>query len=72
MAHVYSCNFTDIGHLSSTTIGVLLLKHLYPIIEFLTIFKCISLPNDFMRSERTVTARKGNKEGVLLWPCKEN
>lgn len=72
MAHVYCCNSTDIGHLSSATIGILLLKYLYPIIEFLTIFKFISLPNDFMRSGRTVTVREGNKEGVLLWPCKED
>lgn len=72
MAHVYCCNSTDIGHLSPTTIGLLLLKYLYPIIGFLTIFKCISLPNDFMRSGRTVTVRKENKEGVLLWPCKED
>lgn len=70
MARVYCCNSTDIRHLSSTTIGTL--KYLYLIIEFLTIFKCISLPNDFMRSGRTVTVRKGNKDGVLLWACKED
>lgn len=69
MAHVYCCNSTDTGHLSSTTIGILFLKYLYPIIEFLTIFKFISLLNNFMRSGRTVTVRKGNTEGVLLWPC---
>lgn len=61
MAHVYCCNSTDTGHLSSTTIGILLLKYLYPIIEFLTTFKCISLPNDFVRSGRTVTVRKGTE-----------
>lgn len=70
MAHVYCCNSTDTGHLSSTTIGILLLKYLYPIIEFLTTFKCISLPNDFVRSGRTVTVRKGNRKAVLLWPCR--
>lgn len=72
MAHVYCCNSTDIGHQSSATTGILLLKYLYPIIEFLTICKCISLPNDFIRSGKAVTVRKGNKEGVLLWACKED
>lgn len=63
MAHVYCCNSIDIRHLSSTTIGIPFLKYLYPIIEFLTISKCISLPNDFSEVRKNCHSQERGQGG---------